>query len=251
MNYVLTILTVKVVSRHHDPAREHPVAESTRTRRSSAAAAEPTKPIQPTVSVVPPAPAPVHTSIERSVNAIGPRVREQRRIHGYSLQQTAVLAGVSAASIHKVERGDMVPTITTLLKLASAFGLPLSSFVDDTVDGHAGVGLVRADDRRRLTSSWPGTDRAVITSGTPPFRLDGEVLEVAAGGSGELSPDGHCAERLCFVVDGTLEMSAGGERSKLRAGDTLQIVGNRSVSWHNSGRRVARIVLVSAPADQS
>jgi transcriptional regulator with XRE-family HTH domain len=203
------------------------------------------------VSVVPPAPRPRHTSIERSVSAIGPRVREQRRLHGFSLQQTAALAGVSAASIHKVERGDMVPTITTLLKLASAFGLPLSSFVDDTVDEHAGVSLVRAGDRRGLTSSWPGTERATITSGTPPFRLAGEVLEVAAGGSGELSADGQCAERLCFVVDGTLEVSAGGERSKLRAGDTLQVLGDRPVSWHNSGRRTVRVVLVSAPTDQS
>lgn len=226
---------------------EHPVAESTRTRRSSAVAPEPTR---PTVAVVSPAPS-ARTSIERSVSAIGPRVREQRRIHGFSLQQTAVLAGVSAASIHKVERGDMVPTITTLLKLASAFGLPLSSFVDDTVDEHAGVGLVRAGDRHRLTSAWPGTDRAAITAGAPPFRLAGEVLEVAAGGSGEMSPDGRCAERLWFVLDGTLEVSAGEERSTLRAGDTLQVLGDLPVSWHNGGRRVARVLLVSAPADPS
>jgi transcriptional regulator with XRE-family HTH domain len=192
-----------------------------------------------------------HASVERSVSAIGPRLREQRRVHGLSLQQTAALAGVSAASIHKVERGDMVPTITTLLKLASAFGLPLSSLVDEAVDEGAGERLVRAGERRRIASPWPGTDRAAITAGTPPFRLAGEVLEVAAGGSGELSPDGRTGERLCFVVDGVLDVSTGGEPARLRAGDTVQVLGDRTLSWQNGARRVARFVLLSAPADPS
>ena len=226
------------------------MAESTRRRRSSAAATGPAIAVVPVTSSVRSEPA-RHASIERSVNAIGPRLREQRRVHGLSLQQTAALAGVSAASIHKVERGDMVPTITTLLKLASAFGLPLSSFVDDTVDDGAGASVVRAGERRPLASSWPGTERAAVTSGTPPFHVTGEVLEVSANGSGELAPDGHAAERLCFVIDGALEVSAGTENSKLRAGDTLHVLGDRSLSWHNTGRRIARVLLLSTPRDAS
>jgi transcriptional regulator with XRE-family HTH domain len=191
-------------------------------RRSSAAATGPAVAVVPVTSSARSEPA-RHASIERSVNAIGPRLREQRRVHGLSLQQTAALAGVSAASIHQVERGDMVPTITTLLKLASAFGLPLSSFVDDTVDDGAGASVVRAGERRPLASSWPGTERAAVTSGTPPFHVTGEVLEV----------------------------SAGAESAKLRAGDTLHVLGDRSLSWHNTGRRIARVLLLSTPRDAS
>jgi len=222
-------------------------------RRSSAAAAASTMTVAPVAPSAPTGPATtgMGASIERSVSAIGPRLREQRRVHGLSLQQTAALAGVSAASIHKVERGDMVPTITTLLKLASAFGLPLSSFVDDTVDAHAGVSLVRADERSPLPSPWPGTERSAVTAGTPPFHLAGEVLEVSASGSGELSPDGKAAERVCFVLDGSLEVSTGAETSRIRAGDTLHVLGDRALSWRNTGRRVARVLLLSAPVDPS
>jgi transcriptional regulator with XRE-family HTH domain len=196
----------------------------------------------------PPSPVSRHATIERSVSAIGPRVREQRRVHGLSLQQAANLAGVSAASIHKVERGDMVPTITTLLKLAAAFGLPLSSFVDDTPDTRAGAVVVRADDRRELSSTWPGSNRAAVTADSAPFHLAGEVVAVAAGGSGELSTDGRVAERLCFVVDGTLQVSAGAEQSTLRAGDTLHVLGDRSVSWQNTARRAAHVLILSLPS---
>jgi transcriptional regulator with XRE-family HTH domain len=61
---------------------------------------------------------------EPVVSAIGPKVREARQALGLSLQQLAARAEVSAAAIHKVERGDMVPTITTLLELAAAPGPP-------------------------------------------------------------------------------------------------------------------------------
>ena len=45
---------------------------------------------------------------------------------GLSLQQLGERSDVSAAAIHKIEQGGMVPTITTLLKLASALGRPVS-----------------------------------------------------------------------------------------------------------------------------
>jgi transcriptional regulator with XRE-family HTH domain len=65
-------------------------------------------------------------SWEPIVGAIGPKLREARQQLGLSLQQLAARAEVSAAAIHKVERGDMVPTITTLLKLAGAVGRPIA-----------------------------------------------------------------------------------------------------------------------------
>jgi transcriptional regulator with XRE-family HTH domain len=190
-------------------------------------------------------------AIEQSVSAIGPRVREQRRARGLSLQQAATLAGVSAASIHKVERGDMVPTVTTLLKLAAAFELPLSSFVDDTLDEATGPQVVREADRTAVASPWPGTVRASVTTGTGPFRLVGEVLEVAAGASGELAADPAAAERLWYVIDGSLEVTTGGAPVVARAGDTLQLRGDRPVSWRNTSRCVARTLQVSVPRERS
>lgn len=190
-------------------------------------------------------------AIERSVSSIGPRVREQRRVRGLSLQQAATLAGVSAASIHKVERGDMVPTVTTLLKLAGAFELPLSSFVDDTLDDSAGAQVVREADRASVASPWPGTTRASVTTGSGPFRLAGEVLEVAAGASGELPAAPETAERIWHVLDGSLEVTTGAAPMMIRAGDTVQVRGDRPVSWRNTTRRVARALHVSVPREHS
>src|SRR5690348_6649524 len=48
--------------------------------------------------------------VEQTVRAIGPRLKALRAELGLSLQQMSIIADVSAASIHKIERGEMVPT---------------------------------------------------------------------------------------------------------------------------------------------
>ena len=68
--------------------------------------------------------------VEEIVSSIGPKVKALRQEQRLSLQQLAVKAEVSAAAIHKIERNDMVPTITTLLKVASALDRPVTYFVE-------------------------------------------------------------------------------------------------------------------------
>ena len=64
--------------------------------------------------------------VDEVVSSIGPKVKELRNMRGYSLQQLSDRSEVSPAAIHKVEQGNMVPTITTLLKLAAALDRPVS-----------------------------------------------------------------------------------------------------------------------------
>ena len=58
--------------------------------------------------------------LERIVGSIGLKVFSLRKRMGLSLQQLGERSDVSAAAIHKIEQGGMVPTITTLLKIAGA-----------------------------------------------------------------------------------------------------------------------------------
>ncbi|MGQ0670948.1 MAG: helix-turn-helix domain-containing protein, partial [Actinomycetota bacterium] len=58
--------------------------------------------------------------MEEIIASIGPKVRHLRPQTNLSLQRLAERSGVSPAAIHKIERNGMVPTITTLMKLAAA-----------------------------------------------------------------------------------------------------------------------------------
>src|SRR6476661_9067324 len=68
--------------------------------------------------------------VEGIVDSIGPKLQRLRQEQRLSLQQLAVRAEVSAAAIHKIERNDMVPTITTLLKICAALERPVSYFTE-------------------------------------------------------------------------------------------------------------------------
>lgn len=64
-------------------------------------------------------------------NAIGERLRELRINLNLSLDETAKLTGVSKPMLGQIERGQSVPTITTLWKIATGLKKPLSSFLDN------------------------------------------------------------------------------------------------------------------------
>jgi len=174
------------------------------------------------------------------VDAIGPKVRDLRQQAGLSLQQLARRADVSAASVHKVERGDMVPTITTLLKLAAALERPIGHFVDDRVPEPV-ASLVPADARPEVPSAEPAVHRAGITGPAARFRLQGTVTEIGEGAAG--ADDGpRSGEVLVHVLDGELAFELAGERHVVGPGDTLHYPGDRPSVWRNSGSGPARAI---------
>ncbi len=81
--------------------------------------------------------------VDEIVGSLGPKVKKRRQDQRLSLQQLADKAQVSAAAIHKIERNDMVPTITTLLKIAKALDHPVTYFIEQD-DGPARAGRIHA-----------------------------------------------------------------------------------------------------------
>src|SRR5258708_18165057 len=94
--------------------------------------------------------------LERIVGSIGLKVFSLRKRMGLSLQQLGERSDVSAAAIHKIEQGGMVPTITTLLKIAGALGRPVSYFVEEDVGQDDVAVLTRAEETRPVYTSHKG-----------------------------------------------------------------------------------------------
>ncbi len=180
---------------------------------------------------------------EPIVGAIGPKVRDLRQQLGLSLQQLAQRAGVSAAAIHKVERGDMVPTITTLLKLAAAFDRPIGHFVEDSGDDEPVATLTPAAARGAVHTEAAGVALGSISGPAERFRTAGAVASIEAGASGgsRMRP----GEDLVLVCEGTLAFEVGSERYILHSGDALHYPTDRPHRWSNSGSEPARAIWIS------
>jgi len=59
------------------------------------------------------------------IRQLGQRIRELRRILSLTQEELAARAGISVSFLSMMERGDRVPHIETLAKLADALRVPL------------------------------------------------------------------------------------------------------------------------------
>lgn len=188
---------------------------------------------------------------EPIVDAIGPKVRECRGALGLSLQQLAARSGVSAAAIHKVERGDMVPTITTLLKLAGALGRPITHFVDDGAPAAPMADHVAAGARRPAPDDWAptatGVAAEVVANPTERMRASGVAAVIEPGGGSGDVRSLRAGEVLLMVLDGALHVEVGGQHYDVRAGDVLHHPADRPHRWRNDATVPVTAVWFTVP----
>jgi transcriptional regulator with XRE-family HTH domain len=192
--------------------------------------------------------ATVSGGLEEIVSSIGPKLRELRTQRGLSLQQLAERADVSAAAIHKIERNGMVPTITTLLKLAGALNRPVAYFVEEEQPASP-VAFVAADGRRAIYTSHTGIDLAGLSGPYGRFFLAGALATIEPGASSGTRPMEHPGEELVFVLDGEFEMDVDGKTYPLQVGDSIHFRTDRPHKWRNpSGRTTKAVWLALRPA---
>ena len=80
---------------------------------------------------------------------IGAKVRALRSNKGMALAQLGKHSGLSVGMLSKIERGQIVPTLPTLLRIAMVFGVGLDHFFAEDTDKPL-VAITRKKDRMRF-----------------------------------------------------------------------------------------------------
>jgi transcriptional regulator with XRE-family HTH domain len=180
--------------------------------------------------------------LERIIDSIGLKVFSLRKRMGLSLQQLGERSDVSAAAIHKIEQGGMVPTITTLLKIANALGRPVSYFVEEETGQDDVAVLTLPDEERPVYTSHQGIALHSISGPYGRFLLAGARATVAPGASSGRKPMQHPGEELVHVTSGELEFTVTGQTYQVRPGATLHFRGDQPHTWRNPGPAEAHAV---------
>src|SRR5579884_2285060 len=180
--------------------------------------------------------------LDHIVSSIGPKLRELRLQQRLSMQQLADRADVSAAAIHKIERSGMVPTITTLLKLAAALDRPVSYFVEEDGDESRPVIFTPAAARGNVYTAHRGIDLEGISGPYGRFFVAGAIATVDSGADSGPTPMEHPGEELVFVLDGVLEFTVEDQRWRLQKGDANHFRTDRRHQWRNPGNKDAKAV---------
>ena len=181
------------------------------------------------------------TQIEQTVSAIGAKVAKTRAERGWSLQQLAKRSGLSPASIHKIEKSGMTPTITSLMKVAAALGKSVGYFIEES-DGLRPVTVVRRDERTRLYTSKEGLALHNISGRYGPFFVAGAEAEVEPYADSGPEPMVHPGEELVLLLEGAMRFTIDAEPYELEEGDSIHFRTAYPHSWANPSARPARAI---------
>lgn len=189
------------------------------------------------------APAPAASeNVDVIVSKVGEKIAALRHKKRLSLQGLADVSDVAPATIHKIERSGMVPTITTLLKLATALGVTVGYFVEEDENASAPFQFTPTDHRQPIYTPHKGLSLGNISGSYRQFVTAAAVATMAPGAS---SGDGilhHTGEELIFVLSGEVVFRMDEEDFVLKAGDSLHFQGGVSHHWENRSKESAQLI---------
>ena len=170
---------------------------------------------------------------ELDVAALGERIRIARTRQGRSLDDLAKVAGVSRSMLSAVERGEKVPTILVLHRIAIGLGSNVTRLLGE--ERAAPIIVLRREEqhvardpsgweRRNLAPVLPGVDFELMRTTIPPG-VD----------AGEFPPHPPGSREYVAVERGTLRLTVAGVVSLLQAGDSIYYEGDCRHAFANPG----------------
>jgi transcriptional regulator with XRE-family HTH domain len=181
---------------------------------------------------------------------IADRVRELRAARDLSLDELATKSGVSRSMISLIERGESSPTAAVLEKLAAGLSVTLASLFDApaAAGGVSSGPIARRSDQPEWQDPASGyLRRNVSPPGVPqPMR----IVDVHFPAGGRVAFDTGAREarvhQQVWVLEGSIDITVGAERHRLREGDCLAMQLDRPTMFHNPTRKPARYAVVIA-----
>jgi len=156
-----------------------------------------------------------------SAYGIGPKVRALRQAKKLGLVQLGEHTGLSAALLSKIERGQLHPTLPTLLRIALVFGVGLDHFFVEEDKPLAVV--VRKQDRMRLPAKASNGTESSYSFESLDYPVTERAFEsyFAEFSATPSEPHSHDGAEFVYVLSGMLAVDIDGDVKLLDHGDSL------------------------------
>lgn len=180
---------------------------------------------------------------------IGEKVRSLRLKKKLGLAQLGEHTGLSPAMLSKIERGQLFPTLPTLLRIALVFGVGLEYFFVEPSERPT-IAVVRREDRLRLPDR-PGEETPSYYFESLDFPVTDRKLQAfyaefpAQSKASELHQ--HEGVELIYVLKGQLVVSIANDEVVLNEGDAMYFDSGAPHSYRREGRSPCSAIVVTAP----
>ncbi len=184
-------------------------------------------------------------------NRIGDKVHMIRESRKLTVEDVSERSNLSVESIESIEKGELVPGLTPLIKIARVLGVRLGTFMDDQEDlGPVVVrssekkenSITRFSERNNATSS--DLDFYTLAQNKADRHMDPFIIDVFPPSSEDVKLSTHEGEEFIYVLDGEIEVIYGKNKYILTVGDSIYYDSIVAHHLHSHGSEKAKILAV-------
>ncbi len=175
---------------------------------------------------------------------VGARLLQLRQSHGMTQRELAQLSGVTNGAISQIEQNNVSPSVASIKKILTVFGLSLADFFSDEFD-------------REKQVFFRASELTVVSRGPLLLKQVGKQLhsaklqvlhEIYAPGA-DTGPSmlSHEGEEAGVIVRGEVEVTVGGNREILGPGDAYYFHSKLPHRFRNRGKVECELISVCTP----
>ncbi len=180
---------------------------------------------------------------------IGQKIRNLRLDKKLALIELGNHTGLSTAMLSKIERGQLFPTLPTLLRIALVFGVGLDHFFVDRPTRRL-VSVVRKAERIRLpdqVKEFPPSYLFESLDFAVTDRKMNAFLATFPAQSKRSKAHHHDGVELIYVISGQIIVEIEGEDYILSEGDSIYFDSAAPHSYRREGRMISTAIVVTVP----
>jgi transcriptional regulator with XRE-family HTH domain len=159
---------------------------------------------------------------ERLGDRVGRAIRTRRKALGRTMQDVAREADLSQPFLSQIERGQALPSMRSLDRIAHALGTSGISLLSGEASD-AAVDVIRVNDRDALVQNDrdPGSSATALTPASRQLR----GIEFAGGWRDFQAYSTHHNDELVLILEGNYVADIDGELFELGPGDAISYAG--------------------------
>ena len=183
----------------------------------------------------------ITTTSERLGDRVGRAIRTRRKALGRTMQDVAREADLSQPFLSQIERGQALPSMRSLDRIAHALGTSGISLLSGEAS-NAGVDVIRVNDRDALVQNDrdPGSSATALTPASRQLR----GIEFAGGWRDFQAYSTHHNDELVLILHGNYVADIDGELFDLGPGDAISYAGGTPHRYRLDGDGPHRFLAV-------
>lgn len=174
---------------------------------------------------------------------IGDKIKSLRLMYSLTQEELANRTELTKGYISQLERDLTSPSISTLVDILSCLGTDLNEFFSDKKNEQI---VFRQKDFGEKVFEDVGSSVTWLIPSAQTNMMEPILVSIEPDGS-TIPHDPHEGEEFGYVIKGTIFVSIGGRKHRVRSGESFYFKPHQTHFLINEGKKQAKVIWVAQP----